>query len=566
MNKEVENILLIKLNKFISKYYKNKILKGLIFLISSVLIFLILFSILEYFSRFNSSIRSVLFWSYLLLNSIVLVNYIILPLFNLFRIGNRLNYKQAAVIIGKYFSEIDDKILNILQLDEHNNNSGLIEASIIQKTDDIKVFNFKNAIDLKENKKYLKWVATPIIFLIIFIFSGNTNIITESSARILDHNTEYIPTAPFSFIIENAKLEVVQYENFKLQLKIEGNTIPSDVYIEIDGNKFNLAKDNLAEFHFLFSNVVENKSFKFYAEGFYSEEYELISLLKPTILELTTTLKYPKYTNITDKTIHNIGDFTLPEGTDINWEFKLQHTDSLVFTYNENEDNYNTQNNTISIQKKILSNTNYSISTKNKDITTEKTFYSISVIKDEFPKITLEVKLDSISNFMYFNGSITDDYQLKKLLFHYEVKVQDSNYSKHESISINQLSKENYYHFLDITTLNLSTSDEIKFYFEVWDNDGVNGSKSTKTTNIEYKKPSKEDLIVKRNSENEKIKKNIDNTIKLAEEIQKDIKDLKKDLIDKKELGWEEKKKAENIIKKQKELEKQIRENNKRNK
>ena len=503
MNKEVGNILLDKLNQFISKYYRNKILKGLIFLISALLIFFILFSVLEYFSRFSSTTRSLIFWSYILLNFIVLVIYIIIPLFNLLKIGNRLDYKQAAVIIGKYFPEIDDKILNILQLDENNNdNNNLTEASIIQKTNNIKVFNFRNAIDLKENKKYLKWILTPIILLIIFIFSGNTNIITESSARIIDHNTEYIPQAPFSFIVENEKLEVVQHENFKLEVKIEGEKIPSTVYIEIEGNKFNLAKDNLSEFHFLFSNVVENTSFKFHAEGFNSEEYHLMSLLKPTVLEFKTRLKYPSYTNIQDKTIQNIGDFSLPEGTTVNWEFRLQNTDSLIFRYNENSDNYNTINNTVNVQKEILSNTNYSISTKNRDVTTKKTFYSISVIKDEFPKINLEVKLDSVSNHMYFNGDISDDYQLKILHFNYEVKTEDSIYTKQENITINQLSKESYYHFFDLNSLNLSPSDEIKFYFEIWDNDGVNGSKSSKTTNFSYNEPSKEDLTIKRNAEN----------------------------------------------------------------
>lgn len=566
MNKEDGNILLDKLNQFISKYYRNKILKGLIFLISALLIFFILFSVLEYLSRFSSTNRSVIFWSYILLNFIVLVIYIIIPLFNLLKIGNRLNYKQAAVIIGKYFPEIDDKILNIIQLDENNNdNNNLTEASIIQKTNNIKVFNFRNAVDLKENKKYLKWILTPIILLIIFIFSGNKNIITESSARIIDHNIEYIPQAPFRFIIENEKLEVVQHENFKLVVKIEGEKIPSNLYIEIEGNKFNLAKDKLSEFHFLFSNVMKNTSFKFHAEGFQSEEYHLMSLLKPTVLEFKTRLKYPSYTNIQDKTIQNIGDFSLPEGTTVNWEFKLQNTDSLIFRYNENSDNYITINNTVNVQKIILSNTNYSISTKNRDVTTKKTFYSISVIKDEFPKINLEVKLDSVTNHMYFNGNISDDYKLKILHFNYEVKTEDSIYTKQENITINQLSKESYYHFLDLNSLNLSPSDEIKFYFEIWDNDRVNGSKSSKTINFSYNEPSKEDLTIKRNAENEKIKKNIDNTIKLAEEIQEDIKNLKRDLIDKKELGWEEKKKAEDIIKKQKELEKQIKENNKRN-
>ncbi|MBT4478719.1 MAG: hypothetical protein HOC66_04855, partial [Flavobacteriales bacterium] len=58
-----------------------------------------------------------------------------MPILQLFRLGNTLNYTDAAKIIGKYFSDIDDKILNILQLNElSDRDNGLINASIDQKT------------------------------------------------------------------------------------------------------------------------------------------------------------------------------------------------------------------------------------------------------------------------------------------------------------------------------------------------------------------------------------------------------------------------------------------------
>ena len=45
-------------------------------------------------------------------------------------------------------------------------------------------------------------------FFIIFFFfiSGNKHIITESSARIIDHNTEYIPEESTFQFINNEKV------------------------------------------------------------------------------------------------------------------------------------------------------------------------------------------------------------------------------------------------------------------------------------------------------------------------------------------------------------------------
>ena len=207
MENRKNNILFDKLNGFISKYYKNKILKGLIFLVATLLFFLLLFSVIEYFSRFNSSSRALLFWLYIVINSFIFIGFILIPMLSLFRLGKTLNYTDAAIIIGKFFPDIDDKILNILQLNElSDSDNGLISASIDQKTNNISVFSFRRVVNFKENKKHLKWVLIPLLFILIFIFSGNGQLITESSARIIDYNTEYTPTAAFGFIISNNNL------------------------------------------------------------------------------------------------------------------------------------------------------------------------------------------------------------------------------------------------------------------------------------------------------------------------------------------------------------------------
>ena len=166
---------------------------------------------------------------------------------------------------------------------------------------------------------------------------------------------------------------------------------------------------------------------------------------------------------------------------------------------------------------------------------------------------------------MYFDGNISDDYGLSELKFFYEIIRKDSTFIHSQKLKINNTSSENYYHFLDLNELNLSSGEEVNYFFEVWDNDQINGRKSNKSFDGKYKELTKNELIDVRNLENEKIKTSIDNSIELAKEIQKEIDELKKTLVDKKTIGWEEKKKAENILKKQKTLEDQISENNKRN-
>ena len=96
------------------------------------------------------------------------------------------------------------------------------------------------------------------------------------------------------------------------------------------------------------------------------------------------------------------------------------------------------------------------------------------------------------------------------------------------------------------------------YHFKVWDNDGINGSKFTKSKTFTYKAKSVSELIKKKNAGNEKTKSGLNKSISLAEEIQKDIKSLNKKILEKRGLDWEEKQKAKEILKKQKKLEKQI--------
>ena len=565
MTKNQNNLLFDKLNGFISKHYKNQLLKGGIFLIATLVFFMLLFSVIEYFSSFGSNIRSVLFWTYLILNFIILIKFILLPIFHLFRIGKTLKYTEAAKIIGQHFPEIDDKILNILQLNELSEDDNiLIKASIKQKTESISSFSFKSVVNFSENKKYLIWVVVPIIVLLSFLLTGNEKIITEGSSRIIDYNTNYINVTSFTFNIKNEKLEVIQNDDFVVELEVLGNDIPNYIYIEIDGNRFSMIKNSISDFEYTFKSNVIDQEFKFYADGNSSEIYTLKTIMIPSILEFEINLDFPKYTSYKTEIIENIGDLTVLEGTKIQWIFQLKNTDSLYFTKKNKTTKYHIQNNNLSIEKIADINSQYSLTLINKNIS-KKNNYTILVIKDEFPKISLESKLDSLNNQLFLSGEISDDFATSKLDFVYSIKSIDSSYSIRENIKINQKSKENYYHYLDINLLNLNSSDEINYYFEVWDNDGTNGSKKTKSFLGKYKELSLEELKNKRDTEDKKIKENLNETINIAKEIQEEITDLKKDLINKKNLGWEEKNKVENIINKQKFLEEKIQKNNKNN-
>src|SRR5690554_4036232 len=124
----MENYIQVKkkLNAFISKYYRNKLLKGaILFCIVGLLYFLLVLSI-EHFFWLNTTGRKLLFWLFIGIEAGLLIYFIALPLSKLFRLSKTLSEEDASRIIGKHFPEVKDKLLNLLQLKNSNKPSDLL--------------------------------------------------------------------------------------------------------------------------------------------------------------------------------------------------------------------------------------------------------------------------------------------------------------------------------------------------------------------------------------------------------------------------------------------------------
>ena len=60
------------LDKFIRKYYKNRMIKGVIYTLALLLSLFLIITILEHFGYFGTVVRAVFFWCYLLVGVAVL--------------------------------------------------------------------------------------------------------------------------------------------------------------------------------------------------------------------------------------------------------------------------------------------------------------------------------------------------------------------------------------------------------------------------------------------------------------------------------------------------------------
>lgn len=572
MNNSNHNVLIEKLDEFIRKYYKNQLIKGILYTSAVLLAAFLSVTLLEYFGEFNSYIRSTLFFGFLALFLFLLVKFISIPILKLNKIGDVISYEQAASIIGVHFSKVQDKLLNVLQLQNNQiveGSSDLLLASINQKINDLKTVPFSAAIDFKENKKYLKYTL-PFLFLTLAVILIWPQIITKSTKRIINYSEHFEKEMPFKIELVNKELIAQQNQDFLLQVNVTGNELPNEIYIRINNTEFKLDKENKINFSYLIKNIQQNLQFQLSAAGFNTKMYELKVLPKPMLKQFNLQLLYPAYIKKTNESIENTGDIQIPQGTKVIWTFNTLNTSVLHLKFSDTLINSEQKSdNQFTFSRKFLSNNHYTIKAFNNTTTnlSDSVSYGISVIADQYPVINVNEKTDSLDLLnIYFSGQIKDDYGFNKLLFNYILFSTDTTgkITETKGSQLIEIKKDNitqpFYYFLNGKSLNLKLGDKIEYYFEIFDNDGVNGSKSSKTQLMQLKAPTKDELAEKTQLNNSEIKKDIEESITKTKQLQKDVNELSKKINDKKQLGYEEKKKIEDLLKKQNELKNKIEE------
>lgn len=555
------HILIGKLDEFIRKYYRNQLIRGGIYALSSLIAFYLLAAVAEYFAHFGTSVRTALFWAYIIINTAILAKFFIIPLAALWKIGKVITHKQAADIIGRHFTNVKDKLINTLQLkelaQESTANRQLIEASINQKIEELKPIPFKTAIDLRKNRKYLKYALVPLAAVLLLLVAA-PSVIREPTNRIIRHSTYFEKPAPFTLVIENQELKTIQQEDFLLDVKVIGDQVPENVFIEMENGRFRLQKKSTVSFSHKFKNIITDTKFRLVADKYSSAEYTLKVIPKPIILNFDAEIVYPAYTGKKQETFSNKGDLVVPQGSYVEWSFYTRDTRRINFALNQQEIQLEEPSaNTFRIKRRFLSNATYSVKTENEFLRNPDSLnYSISVIQDQYPDIMVEEFTDSVyDKRLYFRGMVKDDYGFKTLRFHVMNTKDSLTASVTDTIRLlTGATEEQFFHFYDLAELRIKPGDEYEYYFEIWDNDGVNGSKMSRSQKMFFRAPSLEEVEEDAEKSNEMIKDGLEDLMKEAARLQKETENLRQQVYNKESLNWQDKKKIEDLLKRHESL------------
>jgi len=535
--------LLEQIDAFIRKFYKNQMVKGSILFLGILLFSFLLTTTLEYFGRFGSITRGILFFAFIGLNLAVLVNFIIIPIMKLYSFGSRINRYQASEIIGHFFPSISDRLKNTLQLNEsldsNEGNIELIRASVVQRSNSLSVVPFASAIDLKENKKYAKFLI-PLFLVFVIVGIAAPSLFTQGTERVVNYTKEFKEEAPFDFILNSEDLVVEEGEDLPVEVVLKGNELPENVYLISENGKFLMTRKTKNKFVGVVKKPRNSGDFYFEANDFESDKYALSVFGKATIGKLEAKLYYPKYLGKLDETVANAGDLIVPEGTEIEWSIVTKNTKFVDFVYNGSRQRF--KGNGFKVSKKLLNTAKIDLRLSNEfKNKIDSSSMTISVVKDAYPAIQVGEVKDTVSDGLrFFSGQISDDYGLSNLTFVYTI-ISENGDRRENRMSVKKVfGLDLPFDFaVDFRRENVKLKDRIEYYFVVNDNDGINGSKSTKSQTFTYKLPSLDELNEKRDEEQKEIKENLNDILNRTKDFQKNVEKLKKDVLNSKRNDWE---------------------------
>jgi hypothetical protein len=575
-----------QLDAFKDKYYKNILFKGVLFSIGILTGVFLAVNFIEIFGFLSSGWRLFLLLLFIVSFIFSVFYWMVIPIIRLYDVGKskgifkRMTDREAAIMLSKKYPRLDDAFYNVLELNSSASatSSELLQAAIEQISRRFIFERFTNSIQYKNNRKYFKYVAIPIIILIaVFIFYPSQ--ILKSSTRIIKYQTFFEKEFPFTISVENTNLETQYEEDFLLKINVSGEQLPAEISIEEGlttdkGRIIRAKKINPNNFTYTFKSPQQKIYFKIIAGDYVSSEYILNIIPKPVIEEMSMYIDYPAYTGKKQEIVSNTFDASVPYGTRIIWSVTVKNSTNVFAGYMQSRDvsaagSENSGEKYFPFNVNESGKPNYRFSTQitqsfhyqivpylSKRKTQDTLRFFIESIADAFPRISAEEFIDSNDNTKrFFAGSISDDYGFHSLLF---FAVVSSENVVDKKIFVDTLDISTYKtdggftYFLDLNKYELYPGDELSYYFEVRDNDPFNGFKPANSGFYTYKKQSLEEIKEEVSSISENIEDKLSSTMNKMNLFKKEADKITQQLLEKKNIDWNDRKSLEDLINMQK--------------
>ncbi|MEM7372220.1 MAG: DUF4175 family protein [Bacteroidota bacterium] len=574
-----QQILDQRLQEFRKKYYLDKILRGslILALLFSSILFVALLS--EGLFGFSSTTRTVIVFGLGTIFLGVLGFMVVWPGIQLIQLVHGISDFHIASLVKDHFPDINDKLINFLQLRNDGwGESALAQAAINQKASEIAPVQLSSAINLNLNKKYLWYLGIPIL-LYLGTYFASPGFLGASSHRLFNYDQSFLPPPPFEIAISDIPKEIVAGESFDLDVTVNGDELPADLYVFIRSSveedaeyiDYNLTKSSNTEFSYTLSDLKEDFTFFVGNPEVRTDAYDVKVMKRPFIKNFQVKVNYPNYTGLASETLeNNVGDFKVLKGSVVSWELQPQgDVESAYFVSNLKDKlafKVLSEDGTYGISKRLMTDMEYFISLQSpqqiSNIDTVK--YRVNVQQDRFPSIYIfspnnDFLVDLDPN-MPLDLEVSDDFGFTNMtLFYRFVKSGGTSETSTEyrqyPLALDKKTLLQPLNFdIDLTQLGLKEGDELEYYIKVWDNDGVSGPKAATSATFKVVYPTLDAKYDEVGADQDEVKDELEELKKNTKDLKEAYKKMREKLLDQKKLSFDDKKEIQRMVEEHKNM------------
>lgn len=568
-----------KLSNVSKKELLYNLTKNLLYTFIFILAIGMVLIILESVFHFDTTVRKIFYWTFLPASVTTIVYFLsnyFLKRAGIIKPVDLITYSKK---IGYSFEDIKDRLSNSMSLYKEYGEKGnrtifssqLIDADINDTNEKSNSVNFESVINFRNLRKPF-FILLGIILFYIASFAIFPSELSGAVKRIVNYKFNYLPSGlGITFDITPGDAEISKGEKLDITISVAANE-PGFKADEIEFYTKQITTDGvelLSDAKVLkptdagnFKTTVEdlNSSVYYFAEfkGVKSNEYKITVSDYPIVKSFVVSIYPPDFTGIPSKTLQeNEGDIFCPEGSTVYFDIKSNKVLSYAGIVINNSSNVNFEVDGESARGSavIKEAGTYRFLLKDEKGAENKNAqtYIIKVINDEAPKITIIEPSESNhvingENELLVRARISDDYGFSKLVLGYrKLKSLAGNASApsftYENVPVKNLNATSLEvpYIWQISRAALRPGEKAEYFMEVTDNTGKTTRSDIRT--IEYKSVAEE--FRKNENMTKELKEDLKSVYDQAEEIQKNLEDLKKAAQRNEELGLNEDRKKQ---------------------
>lgn len=509
---------------------------------------------------------------------------------------------ELAVRVGRRFPDVKDRLANAIQLfeasasDRAGYSDALVRGALETVYETTRQLDFTLAVGYDRVRKSARY-ALAGLFVFASVFAVFPDSMSLAYARLLNPNRIIEEKAPFTWIIEPGNGEYLQGERIRLHVVLMPGLDRFHrpdrllLFTQPEGVETYREEEIKADSGGAFVMTMENtrQSFTYYFQAeersggrkrlWKSPDHTIKIRRRPAVKRLELHVDHPAYARLGGRDMEeNTGDVSALRGSRLS--LKIESTKPLTEARIRLSDgtpvvmDLGTFSKTKAEGALTLtrSGTYHFELRDDEGIDSDNPVeYQLQVTADEHPFVHIaepagDIDIDERMT-IHITGDVQDDFGLTRLTLNHRLEKTSGLSKPSETFTATDISflldrnvpAQSVYYTWNLENLGLHPEDEIAYYLEVFDNDGVSGPKSSKSEIRRLRFPSLEEILAEVNKQQDAQIDKMEDMSKQSDDMAKALDDIHREMLKDKKLDWKDQEELKQLAEKQEKMQEELR-------